>query len=167
EYRSSGLWVEAVCEVPGVHWSYGLEAFALAIDRPDELLGKGYGHRTALGWELDFTTGSGDATDVSSGSVSGAGSVPGDEDPIVETGRVDGLLLTSPAEGGELPFSGAGWRASWTLLSPDPWPVELAPPDGPPIEVALPLDGVDGGGPVWWVGHDGQAMTSRWSDGRS
>lgn len=154
EYRSSGLWVEAVCEQPGIHWSYGLEAFALAIDRPDELLGKGYGHRTPLGWELDFTT---DSSRAEPGAGGG--------DPVIEVGRVEGLLLTSPAEGGELPFAGDGWRAGWTILSPDPWPVELAAPAGSPIEVALPLDGVDGGGPVWWVGHDGQILGSRWSDG--
>lgn len=165
EYRSSGLWVEAVCEDPGVHWSYGLEAFALAIEhgdrvgRYDELLGKGYGHRTPLGWELDFTT---DPT-----RTIGADDEPGADaaDPAIEVGRVDGLLLTAPTEGGEMPFAGEAWRASWTLLSPDPWPVELAPPAGDPIEVALPLDGVDGGGPVWWVGHDGHSLGSRWSDG--
>ncbi len=161
EYRSSGLWVEAVDEDPGVHWSYGLEAFALALDAPDELLGRGYGHRTALGWELDFVADRGEPAAV---AVADADPDQGiDPDPVIDVGRVDGLLLTAPAEGGELPFAGAAWRASWTLLSPDPWPVSLPAPAGEPIEVALPIDGVGESGPVWWVGHDGQTLTSRLS----
>ncbi len=165
EYRSSGLWVEAVCEDPGVHWSYGLEAFALALDQPDELLGRGYGHRTPLGWELDFVA----ATDpamaepamVEPVTDATTASEPADPDPVVELGRIDGLLLTAPVEGGELPLAGAAWRASWSLLSPDPWPVALAAPAGEPTEVALPIDGVGESGPVWWVGHDGETLTSR------
>jgi hypothetical protein len=54
ELRASGLWADTVCEDPFIHWSYGLEAFGLAIDDPDELLGRGYGERVPLGWELDF-----------------------------------------------------------------------------------------------------------------
>ncbi len=54
EVRTSGLWADHVCEDPYVHWSYGLEAFALALDDPVELLGRGLGHRVPLGWELDF-----------------------------------------------------------------------------------------------------------------
>jgi len=163
EYRSSGLWVEAVCEDPGVHWSYGLEAFALALDEPDALLGRGYGHRTALGWELDFladarTPGTADAPGEVESTIGNAGD---DADPVIEVGRVDGLLLTAPAEGGESPFAGEAWRASWTLLSPDPWPVALAAPHGEPTEVALPIDGVGETGPVWWVGHDGETLASR------
>lgn len=156
EYRSSGLWVEAVCEDPGVHWSYGLEAFALALDGPDELLGRGYGHRTPLGWELDFLR----IGEPPGPGAGGGGPAPA-ADPIVERGRVDGLLLTAPAEGGEVPFSGEAWRASWSLFSPDPWPVTLDAPAGAAIEVALPVDGVGEPGPVWWVGHDGVMLTSR------
>ena len=43
-----------MCEEPGRRWTYGLEAFALAVDDPAELLGRGYGHRVPLGWELEF-----------------------------------------------------------------------------------------------------------------
>ena len=56
EFRTSGLWAEQVREAPTSteqHWSYGLEAFAIRIDNPNELLGRGYGERCALGWELD------------------------------------------------------------------------------------------------------------------
>ena len=54
ELRSSGLWADHNCEAPMEHWSYGLEAFALAVDDPEELLGRALGIRTPLGWELDF-----------------------------------------------------------------------------------------------------------------
>jgi hypothetical protein len=54
EIRTSGLWAQQVCERPFEHWSYGLEAFALEIDDPKELLGRGFGQRVPIGWELDF-----------------------------------------------------------------------------------------------------------------
>ena len=54
EVRTSGLWADHVCESPYEHWSYGLEAFALALDDPAELLGRGFGDRVPLGWELEF-----------------------------------------------------------------------------------------------------------------
>ncbi|MFV0525477.1 MAG: hypothetical protein ACK5RL_13385 [Acidimicrobiales bacterium] len=56
EVRGSGLWAAHNCEDPFVHWSYGLEAFALVVDEPDELLGRGLGERIALGWELELET---------------------------------------------------------------------------------------------------------------
>lgn len=54
EIRGSGIWCEMVCESPLSHWSYGLEAFALAVDEPRDLLDTGVGHRVPLGWELEF-----------------------------------------------------------------------------------------------------------------
>ena len=57
EIRASGLWADHVCEQPVVHWSYGLEAFALRLDEPADLLGVARGERCPLGWELEFETG--------------------------------------------------------------------------------------------------------------
>lgn len=34
--RSHGLWLTVTCETPGEHWSVALEAFALAVDDPDD-----------------------------------------------------------------------------------------------------------------------------------
>jgi hypothetical protein len=188
ELRSSGLWVDLVTETPSVHWSYGLEAFALAIDRPDELLGRGYGHRTPLGWELEFES---DPARLDRPA-------PGVEH---QPGRVDGLLLTAPdggqgprdgepasegPGGGEVPLAGPAERRSWAPTDPGPaggtgvggtgtadvgfgpcpglerWRPELAAPAGAPIEIALPLEPTDAGpGSVWLVGHDGTRLTSR------
>ncbi|MBT8239615.1 MAG: hypothetical protein KJN63_00135 [Acidimicrobiia bacterium] len=58
EFRANGLWVEQVCEDPHMHWSYGLEAFALELDDPTELIRTGYGTRVPMGWELDFVASS-------------------------------------------------------------------------------------------------------------
>jgi len=54
EIRASGLWADHICETPMDHWSYGLEAFGLAIDDAEELLGAALGERVAVGWELEF-----------------------------------------------------------------------------------------------------------------
>ncbi len=60
--RGEGLWLEAVCETPGEHWSFGLEAFGLRVEvTPDEL---GVldddalrGDRVPVGAELEWETG--------------------------------------------------------------------------------------------------------------
>jgi hypothetical protein len=36
DVRSHGLWLSLVCETPGEHWTVGLEAFALAVEHPDD-----------------------------------------------------------------------------------------------------------------------------------
>ena len=78
EIRTSGLWADHNCETPNEHWSYGLEAFALAIDQPDQLLQSSFGDRVPLGWELEF-----ESTDLPDGLADG----------YVQTGVVHGLLL--------------------------------------------------------------------------
>lgn len=54
ELRGSALWADHICESPFEHWSYGLEAFALGVEDPAELLGPARGERIPLGWELEF-----------------------------------------------------------------------------------------------------------------
>jgi hypothetical protein len=54
EIRASGLWADHICETPMDHWSYGLEAFGLALDDAEELLGSALGERVPIGWELEF-----------------------------------------------------------------------------------------------------------------
>jgi hypothetical protein len=154
EFRSSGLWVEAVCERPDRHWSYGLECFALAIDRPDELLERGYGDRIPLGWELDF--------EADGGPSAGPGA------PL-SVGRVDGLLLTGPGPEGQHELAGPAVRGSWggaATTEPDAWSLGLPAPVGPPIEVVVPLDPADAAGGLWSVGHDGRRLTARSIAGR-
>ncbi len=49
ELRGSGLWADHNVEEPFVHWSIGLEAFALAVDDPADERGE----RVPLGYDLD------------------------------------------------------------------------------------------------------------------
>lgn len=48
--RHHGLWLSLVCETPGEHWSVGLEAFALAVDDPDDERGD----LVPLGFDLEW-----------------------------------------------------------------------------------------------------------------
>lgn len=84
EVRSSGIWAEFVCETPLDHWSYGLEAFALEVDGPRDLIDLGVGHRVPLGWELEFEA-AGPATWIADGCY-------------IQAGRGHGLLLSADGE---------------------------------------------------------------------
>lgn len=98
ELRASGLWAEQVCETALEHWSYGLEAFGLVVEDAAELLGRGYGDRRPVGWELEFER---------------VGPPTWDDDGCVgyhQDGIVHGLLLD---EAGERTFSGVGRRSHW------------------------------------------------------
>ena len=50
EIRASGLWADAIEEEAGERWTIGLEAFALAVDHPDDALGR----RVPLGFDLEW-----------------------------------------------------------------------------------------------------------------
>lgn len=52
EVRSDGLWTEMTCETAGEHWSFGLEAFGLRVDDPEETIGE----RLAVGYDLEWET---------------------------------------------------------------------------------------------------------------
>ncbi len=158
ELRTSGLWADHVCEEPGRRWSYGLEAFALAIDDGRELLERGYGQPVPLGWELDF--------EASDGA--------GDDSPGPQPGRVTGRLQWV---GREVEIDGPALRGHTTSddpAGPDATARHLgehlalgAGPAGPPpdragvggeplIDVALP--GPDG---VWWVARTPTGLRCR------
>lgn len=59
EIRSEGLWAELRCEVPGEHWTFGLEAFGVRLDTPEEALHPGgeIGERVAVGLDLEWEAG--------------------------------------------------------------------------------------------------------------
>ena len=50
EVRASGLWADAIEEEAGLRWTIGLEAFALAVDHPDDTVGR----RVPLGFDLEW-----------------------------------------------------------------------------------------------------------------
>jgi hypothetical protein len=139
ELRTSGLWADHVCESPFEHWSYGLEAFALAVDDPAELLGRGYGQRAPLGWELEF-------------EASSAPVAIGDES-YWQPGVGHGVVLLA---GRQIEVEGRAARAHrWGSGA---FPVDDGLDDGTPprAEVALPTPGG-----VWWVTRTGAGARHR------
>lgn len=54
EVRSTGLWADVVCETPMSHWTFGLEAFAVALSDPADAYRGERGERVALGFDLEW-----------------------------------------------------------------------------------------------------------------
>jgi hypothetical protein len=54
--RADALWAELVCETPGEHWSFGLEAFGLRVDTAAEAATAEVGERVAVGYDLEWET---------------------------------------------------------------------------------------------------------------
>jgi len=61
EVRADGLWGELVCETPFEHWTYGLEAFAVALDDPSDSLRGEIGERLPVGCDLEWEVDAADA----------------------------------------------------------------------------------------------------------
>lgn len=147
ELRTSGLWADHVCETPLVHWSVGLEAFAVGLDDPTEAWGAFRGDRVPLGFDLEWEHDAG-------GRVAGAGH---DVFWSLVTGEVlvgqDSYDLTGHGWRGHRWGADAPWRAPLATLagSIDGEPVLLVGGPGPdtgPIGVrwrpGAGLDGLDG-----------------------
>jgi hypothetical protein len=54
--RAEGLWAELLCETPGEHWSFGLEAFGVRFDDEAEAAPSDRGERVAVGFDLEWET---------------------------------------------------------------------------------------------------------------
>jgi hypothetical protein len=87
EIRASGLWADAIEEEPGDRWTIGLEAFALAVDHPDDLVGR----RVPLGFDLEWERTGPDAADRAPAHVHG--------EVLVEDAALD--------------LDADGWWATW------------------------------------------------------
>ena len=59
EIRTDGLWAELWCETPREHWTFGLEAFGLRLDEPEEARRAGgeIGERIAVGLDIEWELG--------------------------------------------------------------------------------------------------------------
>lgn len=68
ELRAPGLWTELIEQIPGEHFTVDLEAFAVALDDPEELFGRGWGERIPYGLELEWESSPG-SPDVVHGLV--------------------------------------------------------------------------------------------------
>ncbi len=156
ELRAPGLWAETVCEEPGRRWTYGLEAFALGVDDPAELLGRAFGHRVPLGWELEM-----EADDAGRHEMG-----PGLVDTVTQPGVGRGLLLFADRR---LEIEGPALRRAWTVSrqpggEPGDDGVRPGPDgvDGPPAgegsadtdpDDLLMAVGLPSPAGVWWVGR--------------
>jgi hypothetical protein len=54
--RAEGLWAELLCETPGEHWSFGLEAFGVRFADEAEAAASDRGERVAVGFDLEWET---------------------------------------------------------------------------------------------------------------
>lgn len=52
--RGASLWADHVCETPLEHWTVANEAYAVALDDPDEALGAQRGNVVPLGFDLEW-----------------------------------------------------------------------------------------------------------------
>lgn len=122
EIRAEGLWADAACETPFDHWSYGLEAFGVSMDDPDEAVRSERGDRTGLGFDLEWEAS--DELDGGRGAYAQPGTVHGEilvgVGGSVERIAFEGLGWRRHEWGG---VSGAGW-AGWTA---DEVPLRRAP----------------------------------------
>lgn len=57
ELRSHGLWADHTVEEPLAQWTVANEAYALAVDDPDELTGRGYGTPTPFALDAEWYAG--------------------------------------------------------------------------------------------------------------
>jgi hypothetical protein len=114
--RGEGLWADHVCETPLEHWTVSNEAFAVALDDPDEALGAQRGDLVPLGLDLEWERAQ-DPREIPSG-YSIAAIVNGEILIAAETFAVDATGV---------------WRHEWGILE---WP--RAPAD-PPTGMRAPL----------------------------
>lgn len=54
ELRSEGLWASHECEVAFEQWTVANEAYAVALDRPDDALGRALGRPTPVAFDLEW-----------------------------------------------------------------------------------------------------------------
>jgi hypothetical protein len=52
--RGNGLWADHVCETPLEHWTVANEAFAVALEDPDDAFGAQRGDVVPLGFDLEW-----------------------------------------------------------------------------------------------------------------
>jgi hypothetical protein len=134
--RWHALWAEHVCEAPFAQWTVANETYAVALDDPQDALGRAYGRAEPLALDLEWYASTGPA-EVAHG--------------YEQDGEVHGVI---ELRGGPLEFVGQSRRGHW--WGQWRWPhASSAPPAGLRAPVALP-DGVleqvaTGSGWVRWL----------------
>ena len=133
--RSAGLWADHICESPFQQWTVANEAYAVALDDPEDALGRAYGVATPI------------ALDVEWYAAGPASAVPGGYE---QRGEVHGVieLGDGPLELDGLPGHRTHrWGDDLTMPSAAPAVAHLglrAParlPDGSVADLVLTADG--------------------------
>jgi len=96
EIRAEGLWCALHRETPFVHWTIGLEAFAVSLDPPSDAFGAERGDRVALGLDLEWEA----SAPAMEAPIEGAG--------YVQPSQVHGEILVDEDR---LLLDGSGWRS--------------------------------------------------------
>ena len=52
--RATGLWAEHSCEQPFVQWTVANETYAVALDDPDDALGRAYGRQQPIACDVEW-----------------------------------------------------------------------------------------------------------------
>jgi hypothetical protein len=105
ELRADGLWTELTCETEGEHWTFGLEAFGIRLDRPEDALEGEIGERLPVGFDLEWEVAPDDSW-AGEGTVHGDVLVARDRWPVETHGRfvhtvgvTDWKALAAPCTG--------------------------------------------------------------------
>lgn len=126
EVKAEGLWADHVCEVAMKQWTLANEAHAVALDDPDDAIGRAYGTVTPMAFDLEW---------YATGPVAALSIIAGIEQAgYRQPGEVHGLI---ELPGGSLTIVAlADRRHSWG-------PIVLPPvaerPAGAHVPLRLPL----------------------------
>lgn len=138
EVKAEGLWADHVCEQPMHQWTLANEAYAVALDDPEDAIGRAYGTVTPMAFDLEWYAT--EAVQPIVDDARGADDAPGARHRgfaavrgYRQLGEVHGVIELS---GGALTVVGSGHRRhTWG-------PVALASvadrPDGPWVPFRLP-----------------------------
>jgi len=104
--KGEAMWAEHVRDAPMEQWSVGNETYAVALDDPDEALGRGYGVPTPIAFDLEWyaIAEPRPMTPDELGAVAAGGSahVTGYHQDGVVHGRIE-LLGEDPVDVAEIP----------------------------------------------------------------
>jgi hypothetical protein len=115
EVRADSLWAELVCEQPGEHWGFALEAFGVRLDAVRDAWPRDVvevGERLPVGFDLEWEV-------VEKAAVEGAGTVHGELLLARDTVAVDGFGLLRHVTAPRPPWS-EEWQG-WCRLAGGRW----------------------------------------------
>lgn len=134
ELRGDGVWVNQCCEVPFEHWTYGLEAFSVALAHPHDAWDGERGDRVPIGWELDWEV-DGAPFDLGAGYVQ-PGVVHGEVLIGDASIAIDGRGLRSHAWGASVGVTSMWWRDDGSdIVVSGPRAIRWSGPDAQVVDV--------------------------------